>query len=381
MVRQHQSTRFPLTGSHAQIDCEGCHKPTAQGQLQFVGTKAECQNCHMDAYKSATNPDHQAGGLPAGLLGCHSTLTWGTKSFDHDKTALPADRRARATACGAVTATACTRARARTATRATRPTTTAPRRRGTGGGLPDHLRRSTCHTTVAWNTATFDHNKTAIPAHRRAQRGAVQTAVTVTASTRARRRTAIPATRPITPTRPKSRVVGLRTTVARATTTVSGRARCSITARRSSRSPERTPRCNARSATATVFTPARATLTATRATRPITWQRDTEPRVVGLPTACDTCHYHDHLDERDVQSQHARHSRSPERTPRCVHAVPRRWCFRRQGHAAATRATGPITPTRHRTTRRRASRTTCHTAIPRPPGRARCSITARRSSR
>jgi hypothetical protein len=99
MVRQHQSTRFPLTGSHAQIDCEGCHKPTAQGQMQFVGTKAECQSCHMDEYKSAKNPDHVAGGFPTDCSSCHSTLTWSTKTFDHNKTAFPLTGAHRAVAC------------------------------------------------------------------------------------------------------------------------------------------------------------------------------------------------------------------------------------------------------------------------------------------
>ncbi|MGH7740459.1 MAG: hypothetical protein ACRENS_00390 [Candidatus Eiseniibacteriota bacterium] len=99
MVRQHQSTRFPLTGSHAQIDCEGCHKPTAQGQMQFVGTKAECQNCHMDNYKSTTNPNHVQSGFPLDCASCHSTLTWSTKTFDHDKTAFPLTGAHRTTAC------------------------------------------------------------------------------------------------------------------------------------------------------------------------------------------------------------------------------------------------------------------------------------------
>ena len=33
MVRAHQLSRFPLTGSHATVDCEGCHKPAAQGKM------------------------------------------------------------------------------------------------------------------------------------------------------------------------------------------------------------------------------------------------------------------------------------------------------------------------------------------------------------
>jgi hypothetical protein len=171
MVRQHQATRFPLTGSHAQIDCENCHKPTAQGQMQFVGTKAECQNCHMDAYKSTTNPDHQAGGFPLDCASCHSTLTWSTKTFDHNKTAFPLTGAHRATACAGChgdgvykgKTTDCYGCHKADYDRTTNPGHAA-------SGFP--ITCTTCHSTVAWTTATFDHSKTAFPltgAHASAQ--------------------------------------------------------------------------------------------------------------------------------------------------------------------------------------------------------------------
>ena len=31
MVRAHQLTRFPLTGSHLAVDCTACHQPTGKG--------------------------------------------------------------------------------------------------------------------------------------------------------------------------------------------------------------------------------------------------------------------------------------------------------------------------------------------------------------
>jgi Zn finger protein HypA/HybF involved in hydrogenase expression len=63
MVRAHQLTRFPLTGSHAGLDCEGCHQPAAQGRLQFVNTQAECRACHMNDFRAAKEPDHVGGGF------------------------------------------------------------------------------------------------------------------------------------------------------------------------------------------------------------------------------------------------------------------------------------------------------------------------------
>jgi hypothetical protein len=172
MVRQHQSTRFPLTGSHAQIDCEGCHKPSAQGKMQFVGTKAECQNCHMEQYKSTTNPDHQAGGFPLDCASCHTTLTWGTKSFDHDKTAFPLTGAHQSTACQAChgdgvykgKSTDCYGCHKKDYDGATSPA-------HASAGFPTTCLQ--CHTTATWAGAKFDHNtQTSFPltgAHNSAQ--------------------------------------------------------------------------------------------------------------------------------------------------------------------------------------------------------------------
>ena len=162
MVRQHQATRFPLTGSHAQIDCENCHKPTAQGQMQFVGTHAECQNCHMDAYNSAKNPDHVAGGFPLDCSSCHSTLTWSTKTFDHDRTAFPLTGAHRAVACQSCHGDGVYKGK-------TTDCYGCHKTDYDGTSTPAHAAAGfpttcvTCHTTVAWTTATFDHSKTAFP--------------------------------------------------------------------------------------------------------------------------------------------------------------------------------------------------------------------------
>jgi hypothetical protein len=61
---------FPLTGEHAQIQCESCH---ANGV--YSGTPNRCESCHA-AVKPAS---HFAGDCAA----CHSTVSWQAVSFDH----------------------------------------------------------------------------------------------------------------------------------------------------------------------------------------------------------------------------------------------------------------------------------------------------------
>ena len=42
-VQQHNN-RFPLTGAHAAVDCDSCHKGAATGQFQTLST--QCYSCH-----------------------------------------------------------------------------------------------------------------------------------------------------------------------------------------------------------------------------------------------------------------------------------------------------------------------------------------------
>ncbi len=170
MVRAHQLTRFPLTGGHAALDCESCHRPAAQGQMQFVGTRARCQDCHMAQYQSAKEPDHAAGHYPMECQTCHSTISWQGAKFDHNATAFPLTGAHRTTACESCH--------------------TGGRFAGTprdcaschtteyNAATPNHVSAgfaasacASCHNTTQWAGATFDHNTTAFPltgAHRTA---------------------------------------------------------------------------------------------------------------------------------------------------------------------------------------------------------------------
>lgn len=168
MVRAHQLTRFPLTGSHAAIDCESCHRPTAQGRLQFVNTQAECRSCHMNEFRSAKSPDHVAGGFPMDCQTCHTATTWTSARFDHQRSGFPLTGAHRAAACeschagGRYTGTSkdCAACHGADYNRAQPP--------HAASGFPASACAG-CHNTTAWTGATFDHNATSFPltgAHR-----------------------------------------------------------------------------------------------------------------------------------------------------------------------------------------------------------------------
>ena len=74
MAKEHQLTRFPLSGSHLATDCAACHKPSPQGQMQFLGTPTTCVSCHQTNYNVA--PNHVASRYPTTCDGCHSTVAW-----------------------------------------------------------------------------------------------------------------------------------------------------------------------------------------------------------------------------------------------------------------------------------------------------------------
>jgi len=162
MVRAHQLTRFPLTGGHAALDCESCHRPAAQGQMQFVGTRAECFGCHEPDYRSTKVPDHVAGSYPHACLTCHSTTSWSGATFNHDATGFRLVDTHRTTACVqchsngtyAGTPRDCASCHS-TAYNAATPNHPA-------AGFAASACAS-CHRPTRWSDVTFDHNATSFP--------------------------------------------------------------------------------------------------------------------------------------------------------------------------------------------------------------------------
>lgn len=76
----HLTTGFPLTGGHAQLDCETCHL-----QGVFKGTPRECERCHVQGSARASSfkpANHVQTTRPCNQ--CHtSNVTWLGARFDH----------------------------------------------------------------------------------------------------------------------------------------------------------------------------------------------------------------------------------------------------------------------------------------------------------
>ncbi len=52
---QDHNNRFPLTGAHAAVDCDACHKNAANSKFETMSV-ACCTSCHQSDYNGATNP-------------------------------------------------------------------------------------------------------------------------------------------------------------------------------------------------------------------------------------------------------------------------------------------------------------------------------------
>jgi Cytochrome c7 and related cytochrome c len=79
----HSKTKFPLLGAHANVACDDCHKPGADGKLteaSFRSTSTECSACHQDPHAG----QFVKAGKPEGCEQCHKTDHWKPSSFNHE---------------------------------------------------------------------------------------------------------------------------------------------------------------------------------------------------------------------------------------------------------------------------------------------------------
>ena len=83
----HDSTRFPLVGSHRALACAECHKPPnlelTMRHVDFTKTPGKCVECHenphADQFKERANKCES----------CHNSNKWRPSLFDHEKTGFP----------------------------------------------------------------------------------------------------------------------------------------------------------------------------------------------------------------------------------------------------------------------------------------------------
>ncbi len=66
----HNRSKFQLTGAHANVACENCHK-----NGQFKGLDTSCASCHAD-------PGFHAGAFGTDCASCHNTSNWNNAKFN-----------------------------------------------------------------------------------------------------------------------------------------------------------------------------------------------------------------------------------------------------------------------------------------------------------
>ncbi len=91
----HEKTCFPLTGRHAQVRCEGCHRSMTDDGASAAAETANafvryhpvphdaCVDCHTDPHRNRYGAD---------CTRCHTTAGWAAiavGTFDHDRTRYP----------------------------------------------------------------------------------------------------------------------------------------------------------------------------------------------------------------------------------------------------------------------------------------------------
>jgi len=101
----HEKTKFPLRGKHAQLECEKCHHAEAEGGvLVAAGTPNSfvryhplsheaCIDCHKDPHQNRYGTD---------CARCHSESGWraiASGAFDHERTRYPLRGRHRSVTC------------------------------------------------------------------------------------------------------------------------------------------------------------------------------------------------------------------------------------------------------------------------------------------
>ena len=146
-------TGFALTGAHTSLDCATCHVGG-----KFQGTPANCYGCHATDFNTTSNPNHPQAGFPTDCQTCHSTAAWSGATFDHNAfTQFPLTGAHVSVACATChvngqfsgTATNCVSCHVKDYNGASNPN-------HVQGGFPTTCQ--TCHSTVSWSGAAFDHN-------------------------------------------------------------------------------------------------------------------------------------------------------------------------------------------------------------------------------
>ena len=122
----HSATGFPLSGGHAQVECQRCHL-----QGIFRGTPTQCAQCHSPGGR-VVSTFKPANHLPTTVncSSCHRTTSWTPAFFTHN----------------GVAPGTCSKCHNRS-TAEGKPST----------HIPTTMSCDSCHRTVGWTGAAFKH--------------------------------------------------------------------------------------------------------------------------------------------------------------------------------------------------------------------------------
>ena len=180
----HSTTGWPLTGSHQLapagkvVNCTDCH---VNNNYSFTSANTNCFGCHQAAWTSTQTlggsvPNHVTAGFPTSQCStCHDTVNWADGKFDHSTTGFPLTNSHQLAPAGKVTGCAQCHINNNYTLKiqptdcgnsgchlSTWQTTTNPVHPSAGAPFAA-ANCSTCHNTITWTTATFDHSTTGWP--------------------------------------------------------------------------------------------------------------------------------------------------------------------------------------------------------------------------
>ncbi len=137
----HQATKYPLTGAHAKVVCEGCHKTKGDWRIAKF---AACDDCHK-------NPHQPALGT---CTTCHLTTSFRAlvagQAFDHAKTGYPLKGKHAAVPCASCHVKPAALVRLRS-------TRCADCHADAHRGVFPGEDCAACHTETGFKPARFDH--------------------------------------------------------------------------------------------------------------------------------------------------------------------------------------------------------------------------------
>ncbi len=154
----HDQTEFPLTGAHIGVDCIDCH---TEG---YTNTPTDCAACHQLDFDQSINPNHKVLNLSTDCIECHTTEPdWMPASFDIHDQFWPLN--------GAHAAVANDCAACHNGNYTNTPTDCigCHQQDFNNAKDPDHVASgfstdcTQCHSEIAWEPATFDHDQTNFP--------------------------------------------------------------------------------------------------------------------------------------------------------------------------------------------------------------------------